>query len=350
MSALFEFDRLTKRFGGVTVLDSITLAIEERTTLGLVGENGAGKSTLMNILGGNLAADAGHMRLAGQDYRPASPAEASEAGVAFVHQELNLFPNLSIAENLFLTRFPTGRPLPLIHRAALRRSAGALLREVGLEADPNTAVERLSAGERQLVEIAKALSGAPRLVILDEPTTSLSDRETERLFSLMGRLRARGMTMVFISHTIEDVLRVSDNLAVLRDGQLVAVGPRKEFDLDRLVALMVGRKLTRFYPVRKSWDTSPTEVGAKVEAGAAERAGLAGGSCRDVPGASAETPPAQCGTSARGGAVLQVIGLGEPGIVRDIRFDGRRPDRAGTDAVWPGRPRGRRHLAGRRVD
>lgn len=256
MSALLQFEGITRRFGGVPVLRDITLTVEAGTTLGLVGENGAGKTTLMNILGGNLRPDAGRMIWDGRPFAPAGPAEAAAAGIAFVHQELNLFPNLTIAENLFLTRFPRWGRLPWIRRDALGAQTVRWLREVGLDATPETPVERLSAGERQLAEIARALSLEPRLIIFDEPTTSLSDRETRQFFELMSRLRARGLTMIYISHTLDDVLRLSDRVAVLRDGVLVAHGDRADFDTARLVTLMVGRSLNQLYPTRACWAQS----------------------------------------------------------------------------------------------
>ena len=186
-----RFEGISKSFFGVKVLKGVSFSVPTGHTLGLVGENGAGKSTLMNILGGNLLSDGGEMILAGAAYRPTGPQEARASGIAFVHQELNLFGNLSIAENLFLTDFPTTGGL--IRRSTINQRAGALLNEVGLKLPPDTLVERLSAGERQLVEIAKALSIEPRLIILDEPTTSLTARETEHLFALLGRLRAHAI-------------------------------------------------------------------------------------------------------------------------------------------------------------
>jgi len=191
---ILEFDLVSKSFGGVPVLKGISFAVPDGHTLGLVGENGAGKSTLMNILGGNHQPEAGQMRLAGQPYAPRHPQDATRQGVAFIHQELNLFGNLSIAENLFLTAFPRAGRLPFIHRALLHQRAAALLEQVGLDVPPDTLVEKLSAGEQQLVEIAKALSLEARLIIFDEPTTSLTSQETERLFALLGQLRARGRT------------------------------------------------------------------------------------------------------------------------------------------------------------
>ncbi len=207
------FAGIGKSFFGVNVLNGVSFTVGAASITGLVGENGAGKSTLMNLLGGNLQPDAGELRIHGQPYAPADPNDARAAGIAFVHQELNLFPNLSIAENLFLTDFPkvvrgssnsrtrqqrttnneqpTSPGLPWIDRRALRASAAALLKQVGLDHPPDTLVEQLSAGERQLVEIARALGANARVLILDEPTTSLSTRECERLFTLMRQLRGR---------------------------------------------------------------------------------------------------------------------------------------------------------------
>jgi ribose transport system ATP-binding protein len=247
---LLECQGVGKSFAGVRVLRDVNFALRAGRTVGLVGENGAGKSTLMNILGGNLRSDAGAIYLDGRPYSPRDPTEATRQGVAFIHQELNLFSNLSIAENIFLTAFPTVPGLPLIRRSRLRQRTVELLAQVGLERPSETPVARLSAGERQLVEIAKALSLDARLLILDEPTTSLSTRETEFLFALLGRLRARGLAMIYISHTLSDVLRLCDDILVMRDGEVVEAGSRAEFTLDRLITLMVGRSLTQLFPAR----------------------------------------------------------------------------------------------------
>ncbi len=267
-----SFAGIEKSFFGVKVLKGVSFTVGAASITGLVGENGAGKSTLMNLLGGNLEPDAGELRIHGQPYAPADPNDARAAGIAFVHQELNLFPNLSIAENLFLTDFPTvfrgssnstsrqprttsneqrTRPgLPWIDRRVLRASAAALLKQVGLDHPPDTLVEQLSAGERQLVEIARALGANARVLILDEPTTSLSTRECERLFTLMQQLRGRGLTLIYISHALGDVLRLCDELLVLRDGAVVGGGAAPQFTHDRLVSLLVGRQLNQLYPER----------------------------------------------------------------------------------------------------
>jgi ribose transport system ATP-binding protein len=301
-----QFECITKSFFGVPVLKGVSFALPAGHTLGLVGENGAGKSTLMNILGGNLRPDDGRMLLDEAPYVPASPQDATRAGVAFIHQELNLFPNLSIAENLFLTAFP--RRGGLIRRRAIRERAQALLNEVGLQLPSDSLIERLSAGERQLVEIAKALSIEPRLVILDEPTTSLTARETEHLFALLGRLRARGIAMIYISHALNDVLRLCDDIVVLRDGDLVGRGPREEWTIERMISLMVGREIEQLFPerhreersMRKTEDAAPPP---HAPSSAVQSAGSA------APAA----PAAQ-------GALLEVRSVTQPGIVRDVSF------------------------------
>ena len=268
-SPILEVENLTKSFFGMQVLRGITFALARGETLGLVGENGAGKSTLMNLLGGNLQPDAGLMRLDGARFAPRQARDAMNARVAFIHQELNLFPNLGIAENIFLTTFP--RAGPLIRRRLLANKAEALLSEVGLNLSPGTLVEQLSAGERQLVEIAKALNLNARVMIFDEPTTSLTARESEHLFRLIERLQASGVSMIYISHALQDVLRLSDRVAVLRDGAIVGESGAEDFSIDRLVSLMVGRTIDRYYPIR----TKPPTNEAILEVNGISRAGIA---------------------------------------------------------------------------
>jgi len=241
-----RFEGIRKRFFGVEVLKGVGFEVPAGETVGLVGENGAGKSTLMNILGGNLRPDAGTMTLEGRPHHPATPHEARAAGIAFVHQELNLFPNLSIAENLFLAGFPTRAGL--IRRKAIHARAATLLEEVGLKLPPETKVEALSAGERQLVEIAKALSIEPRLVIFDEPTTSLTAHEAAHFFGLLRLLQGRGIPMVYISHNLGEVLNLCHGVVVLRDGELAGKGPRAEFTSGRMVSMMVGREISQLFP------------------------------------------------------------------------------------------------------
>lgn len=287
---MIEFSQIEKSFFGVPVLKDVSFTAKPGQTIGIVGENGAGKSTLMNILGGNLQADAGLMRLNGQPYAPASPRDAEHSGIAFIHQELNLFANLSIAENLFLRGFPRSRNwLPFINRRQMSERTRELLQEVDLAHSPDTLIERLSAGERQLVEIAKALALDARLIILDEPTTSLTSRETERLFAIMARLRQRGISMLYISHSLGHVLQLCDEIVVLRDGAVVANEPTRAFTMDRLVSLMVGRAITQLFPPRES---KPTDQ-----------------------------------------IVLDVRGVSQPGVVRDIAFQLHRGEILGVSGL-----------------
>lgn len=250
---LLRLTDIDKSFFGVPVLKQVGFDVEAGQTVGLVGENGAGKSTLMNVLGGNLPPDAGEMILAGERYAPRWPRDAESAGVAFIHQELNLFANLSIAENLFLTRFP--RKFGAVDRTAIRRRATELLGEVGLNISPGTRVEALSAGERQLVEIAKALNLDARLIILDEPTTSLTAPESERLFDLLGSLQSRGIAMIYISHALGEVRRLCDRVVVLRDGRVVGNGYVDQFEINQIVSLMVGRQADQQFPPRTGTPT-----------------------------------------------------------------------------------------------
>jgi ribose transport system ATP-binding protein len=267
---LLELEGIEKGFFGVPVLKGVSLSLGAGRVLGLVGENGAGKSTLLNVLGGVLVPEAGAMRLEGAPYAPASPSGATARGVAFVHQELNLFPNLSVAENVFLHALP--RRGPFLDRARLAARTRALLGEVGLDVSPGALVEDLAPGERQLVEIVKALAIEARVLILDEPTTSLTAPEAERLFAIVERLRAQGRGVVYVSHALGDVLRLADSVVVLRDGAVVGGGPRDQFDEDRLVSLMVGREIEAVFPTRRTAPTDEVALEARgVRAGTGRR-------------------------------------------------------------------------------
>ena len=238
---------IDKSFSGVRVLTRIGLELSRGEILGVVGENGAGKSTLMNILGGVLPRDGGAMELDGRPYDPVSPRAAAEAGIAFIHQELNLFSNLTVAENLFLDRFPTG-PTGSIRVKAIRAAAAEFLQRYEVPALPDTRVESLAMGARQMVEIAKALMNQARLILFDEPTTSLSHREKEQLFRTIVGLRAQGMAVIYISHILEDVIRLCDRVTVIRDGHTIGTLERAAATRHDLVRMMVGRELTQAYP------------------------------------------------------------------------------------------------------
>ena len=224
------------------VLSDITLTLNRGEVLALTGENGAGKSTLSKIIGGLVTPTAGHMQFNGQDYRPGSRTQAEELGVRMVMQELNLLPTLTVAENLFLDNLPSH--CGWISRKQLRSAAIEAMAQVGLDAiDPDTLVGSLGIGHQQMVEIARNLIGDCHVLILDEPTAMLTAREVEMLFEQITRLQARGVAIIYISHRLEELARVAQRIAVLRDGKLVCVEPMANYNSEQLVTLMVGREL-----------------------------------------------------------------------------------------------------------
>ncbi|MGF1476006.1 MAG: sugar ABC transporter ATP-binding protein [Geminicoccaceae bacterium] len=252
MAPLLEAKNLRKSFFGVEVLHGVDLSLAPGEIIGLVGENGSGKSTTVNILGGVLAPDAGEILIDGEPYRPRGPKDAQAKGIGFIHQELNLFENLSIEENLFVGHFPRLGFLPFLNRGRIRKAAREALEAVDVRHATSTPVARLSQGERQLVEIAKAVSQDARIIMFDEPTTSLTSRETERLFDIIRRLRERGIAMIYISHILDDVIDLCDRLTILRDGNLVEDAPTESLGKERMIQLMVGRELTQLFPERTS--------------------------------------------------------------------------------------------------
>ncbi|MDY3561425.1 sugar ABC transporter ATP-binding protein [Gemmata sp. JC673] len=239
-----------KQFPGVLALGGVSLTLAPGEVLAVVGENGAGKSTLMKIVAGVYTPDAGEVRLDGRAVAFRAPAEAIAAGVSLIHQELNLAENLTVADNLFLGReVTTGGALRVLDRRATSARAAALLGRVGLPADrAHVRVEALPPGEKQLVEIARALGTDVRLLIMDEPTSSLTQKETEQLYTVIDALKAAGVSVLYISHRLAEVRRVADRVAVLRDGQNAGELAKGEVTHDNMVRLMVGRDLKQFYP------------------------------------------------------------------------------------------------------
>ncbi len=229
-------------------LDDVSIRVMPGEVLAVIGENGAGKSTLMKIMAGVTEPDSGELRMDGNRVRFASPAEGINAGIALIHQELNLHEHLSVAENLSLGREP--HRFGWIDRAAMKRTAAAQLARVGLSVAPETELGELSTAARQMVEIAKALSAGARVVIMDEPTSSLSGDESERLFALVEQLRRDSVSVIYISHRLGEVRRLADRVVVLRDGRTAGELGRDEIDHDRMVSMMVGRDISQLHTRR----------------------------------------------------------------------------------------------------
>ena len=243
-ASLIRLKAVGKSYSGVWVLKDASFSVSRGEIVALVGENGAGKSTLKNILCGLVAPDAGSLIVQGKDYPRITTQDARSMGIAAIHQELSLFPNLSIAENVHMGVGGLPTRLGLVDRAAMAQETVRLLSDFfDTPVDPNLPVERLSLGERQLVEVAKALRGASTMLILDEPTTSLSLPERRRLFDVAQRLRQQGYALIYITHFMEEVYELADRIVVLRDGRVVGTGTPQQIDRTQLTNLMVGREL-----------------------------------------------------------------------------------------------------------
>ena len=243
-----ELIEVSKSYPGVNALDRVSLAVAPGEVIGLIGENGAGKSTLMKVLGGVTAPNSGTIRVDGVDHASLTVQQAIAAGIAFVHQELNLFDNLDVAANVFIGREPLrGGMLRLIDRRKLRTQVQPLLDRLGADFAPDALVSELSLAQRQLVEIAKALSLNSRLVIMDEPTSSLTIHETDRLMQVIAALKAAGISVIFISHRLNEVEQCADRVVVLRDGRVVGALERAEIRHDAMIRLMIGRDLKSLY-------------------------------------------------------------------------------------------------------
>jgi len=245
---ILRVDGVTKSFGGVRALRGVHFDLCPGEIHALVGENGAGKSTLMKVLAGNLRADAGTVVLDGQPRRFATPREAQAAGVSIVHQELSLVPNLTVAENVYTGREPTIRWLGFVDRGRLHRQAGELLRGLGLDMRPQAVVGEISVAMQQMVEIAKALSLECKVLILDEPTSALTDREVTALFRVLRELKQRGVGVVYISHKLGEVFEIADRITVFRDGEHVGCVRTGDVSTDDVVRMMVGRPLSNLFP------------------------------------------------------------------------------------------------------
>ncbi len=250
MTSVLRLSGVVKRFGATVALDGASLELREGEVRALVGENGAGKSTLLSIVGGLLPADAGTIERDGLPYRPRSPRDARAAGIALIHQELSLFPHLTVAENVVVGAEPSRHGL--LDRSRTHGRALEVLAEFGHpEIDPDAIVGRLPIGARQVVEICRAMAARARVVLMDEPTSSLPRGDVERLFAVVRRLAGHGVAVLYISHFLEETRAVASTFTVLRDGRTVGEGTLASVGNDELVSLMVGRTVAALFPRRE---------------------------------------------------------------------------------------------------
>jgi ribose transport system ATP-binding protein len=243
---VLEMRDISKSFHGVAALQSVELTIFPGEVHALMGENGAGKSTLMKILAGAYSADTGEILINGEPVRITDPSDARKAGISLIYQELNVAPNLTVTQNIFMGS-ESIKAGGLLNQERMRQEATTILQNLGAQFDADETVARLSIAEQQQVEIARALKDKSRILVMDEPTAALSDRETERLFEIIRRLRQNGIAIIYISHRMEEVYALADRVSVLRDGQYVGSLERQDISSERLVQMMVGRPLQDFY-------------------------------------------------------------------------------------------------------
>ena len=285
---LLEMVGIRKSFPGVKALDNVSLRVRPGSVHALMGENGAGKSTLMKCLFGIYSIDSGEIYLEGKRIAPKSPKEALDLGVAMVHQELNQALKRSVGDNIWLGRYPTRLEFVVAQKEIAQRTR-ELFNELEMPVDPETIMGDMSVSQRQMAEIAKAVSYNAKIIVLDEPTSSLNDREVEQLFKIIRKLRDSGCGIIYISHKMEEILKISDEVTVMRDGKHIATKPRDELTIDKIISLMVGRELTNRFPPK----TNPV-----------------GGVVLEVEGLSAKYAKAKNLTfSVRRGEILGIAGL-----------------------------------------
>ncbi|UTC83086.1 sugar ABC transporter ATP-binding protein [Treponema denticola] len=257
---VLEIKNLSKSFGKNKVLDGIDLTVRQGSVMGLMGENGAGKSTMMKCLFGIYTRDEGSISLLNKSIEFKNPKEALESGVAMVHQELNLCLDRTVTDNLFLGRYPTN--FGIVDEIKMFESASSLFASLNMNVNPKTIMRTMSVSQRQMVEIAKAVSYNAKLIVLDEPTSSLTEREVKKLFSIIRALQKKGVSFIYISHKMDEVFEVCDEVAVLRDGKMILSKPVAETDMNEIISAMVGRSLDKRFP---DVDNVPGEDFLKIE-------------------------------------------------------------------------------------
>lgn len=243
---IVSMENITKTFPGVKALDRVRLTLRSGEVMALLGENGAGKSTLMKILSGVYTRDNGKLEIFGKEYGDLNPKQAQEAGVAIIHQELNMCKHLSVAENMFLGREKKGRFC--LKNSEMEAEARKILDELGIDIDPKQTVGELPVSKQQMIEIAKALSVNARILIMDEPTSALTSKEIEELFRIIHKLKSQGCGIVYISHRLEELQHITDRVTIMRDGQYITEGKFEDMDMDTIIAHMVGREIKEKFP------------------------------------------------------------------------------------------------------
>ena len=259
-SVLLEMKNICKSFPGVKALDNVSLTVKRGTVHALMGENGAGKSTLMKCLFGIYSKDSGQILLNGKEVSFKTSKEALEHGVAMVHQELNQALKRNVMDNIWLGRYPTVGPFT--SEKKMLADTAAIFDDLGIHVDPRTIMSTMPVAQRQMVEIAKAVSYHSDVIVFDEPTSSLTEEEVEHLFRIINMLKAKGCGIIYISHKMEEILRISDEVTIMRDGTWVATRPAKELTMEEIIKLMVGRELTNRFPPKTN---VPGEVILEVE-------------------------------------------------------------------------------------
>lgn len=246
---VLEMNNISKSFPGVKALNKVNLSVKPGTVHALMGENGAGKSTLMKCLFGMYSIDEGNVKIEGMDVKLMDVRDGMEHGIAMIHQELQPIRMMSIAENIFLGRYPLKKS-GLIDHEQMYKESNLLLKEVGLDIDSRTLMDKLTVSQMQSVEIAKAISQNAKIIIMDEPTSSLTNREVDTLFSIIDKLKKQNIAIIYISHKIDEILTISDEITILRDGQYVGTWPASEMDNNSIITHMVGRKLKGLFPTK----------------------------------------------------------------------------------------------------
>ena len=257
---VIEMLNITKEFPGVKALDNVNLTVKAGTVHALMGENGAGKSTLMKYLFGVYQKNGGKIFLEGKEVNFKNSKEALENGVAMVHQELNQALKRNVMDNMWLGRFPTvAKGVPITSEKKMYDATKEIFKKLEIDVDPKTVMSRMPVSQRQMVEIAKAVSYNSKVIVFDEPTSSLTEEEVEHLFKIINMLRDQGCGIIYISHKMAEILRISDEVTIMRDGKWIATEQAKNLTTDDIIKLMVGRELTNLYPPKTN------KIGAKIK-------------------------------------------------------------------------------------